>query len=276
VSRGSDKGRVELEWFYATAELNTEWTLQVGRKRLPLFASSEVQDVGYALPWVHLPPQLYGWEIVNYNGVNLSWRRPLGQWLATVNLLAGNETSNNSDFWRIYNGKDSRTDARWHNIAGAEAKFTRDWFDVRLVFITSLTQNRVVSDGETDFSPPARQRIHGLSLNADDGRWIGRAEFLYIDRRADYGYDHAQLYAVGHRVGSWTPLVSYANYQQTTHPDAEAAEGHDTWSLVLRHEWTRSSALKLQVDLWHDKVAPGYASMHGNARLLSVAYERVF
>jgi hypothetical protein len=276
VSRGADQGGVDLEWGYATAELNSEWTLQVGRKRLPLFVSSEVQDVGYALPWVHLPPQLYGWEIVNYNGVNLTWRRTVGDWLATVNLLGGSETSHDSGYWRIYKGKDSHTDARWKQIAGSEAKFTRDWFDLRLVYITSLTQNRAVSAGETDYSAPARQHIYGLSLNADDGRWVARAEFLYINRKADYGTDHAQLYAVGYRFGKWLPLLSYANYQQTVVADPSIAEGHSNWSSVLRYEWSRSSALKVQLDWWHDKVAPNFASMHGDARLLSVAYERVF
>jgi hypothetical protein len=276
VSRGSDHGRLELEWAYATAELNSEWTLQVGRKRLPLFASSEVQDVGYALPWLHLPPQLYGWEIVNYSGANLSWRKPLGAWLATVNLFGGSETSRDSDYWRIYNGKHSRTDARWRNIVGAEAKFTRDWFDLRLVSITSLTENRIVSAGETEYSAPARQRIHGLSLNADDGRWVARAEFLYIDRHADYGYDRAQLVAAGYRFGNWLPLLSYARYRQTVPAAPDNAEGHDSRSAVLRHEWSRSSALKLQLDWWRDHVAPAYTSMHGHARLISVGYERVF
>jgi len=51
-----------------------------------------------------------------------------------------------------------------------------------------------------DFSAPAHQRIHGLSFNADEGRWVGRAEFLYINRKEDYGYDHAQLYAAGYMV----------------------------------------------------------------------------
>jgi len=276
VSRGSDQGRPELEWAYATAELNSEWTLQVGRKRLPLFISSEVQDVGYALPWVHLPPQLYGWEIVNYNGVNLSWRKPLGDWLATVNLLGGSETARDSDYWHIYNGKHSRTDARWRDIAGAEAKVTRDWFDLRLVYITSLTQNRIVSAGETEYSSPARQRIHGLSLNADDGRWVARAEFLYIDRRTDYGFDHAQLLAAGYRFGNWLPLLSYARYRQTVPAAPDTAEGHDTWSAVLRYEWSHSSALKVQLDWWRDRVAPAFGSMHGDARLISVAYDRVF
>ncbi|HOY01643.1 MAG TPA: hypothetical protein PLV36_09080, partial [Zoogloea sp.] len=56
VSRGAANGAANLEWLYATVELSGNLTVQLGRKRLPLFSYSEAQDVGYALPWIHLPP----------------------------------------------------------------------------------------------------------------------------------------------------------------------------------------------------------------------------
>lgn len=276
VARGSRGGRVDLEWLYATAELSSDWTLQVGRKRLPLFLSSEVQDVGYALPWVHLPPQLYGWDIVNYNGANLTYRGTAGPWLATVSLLGGSETARDAGYWRIYSGKNTRTDSRWTDIAGAELKLSRGAFEARAVVIQSYTQSRQTSADETDYSPRAWQRIHGLSFSMDDAQWIARAEFLYINRVEDYGRDHAQLFAAGRRFGPLLFMLSYANYQQSTNPDAGAAEGHSTRSGVLRYEWDRSSAVKLQYDLWHDRAQPGYSALHGNVRLVSVAYDRVF
>jgi hypothetical protein len=276
VARGSRGSRVNLEWLYATAELSSDWTLQVGRKRLPLFMSSEVQDVGHALPWVHLPPQLYGWDLVNFNGASLTYRRPLGDWLASAQVLAGSETRRDSGYWQIYNGKGSRTDVRWSNIVGVETKLSHDWFEARAVFFQSGTQFRVVSDGETAFSPRARQRIHGLSFSAEPRPWFARAEFLYIDRSQDYGFDRAQLFAVGRRFGAWQAVVSYSNYRQLLLGDPEGAEAHRSWSAVLRRELDASSAVKLQLDRWVDKVGPAYGAMHGNARLLSVAYDRVF
>lgn len=276
VSRGARSGKVDLEWLYATAELDSNWTLQVGRKRLPLFLSSEVQDVGFALPWVHLPPQLYGWEVVNYDGASITWRGNVGPWLGTVNAFGGGETVHDSGFSKIYNGKDSRTDSRWSGIAGVEAKLSRDWYDVRGAYITSTTQNRIVSAGETDYSPKARQHIYGLSFNADDGRWVGRVEALYINREADYGFDHAQLYAGGYRFGAWLPMLSYAHYQQSLVDPAGAPEAHSTRSLVLRYDWDRTSAVKVQYDLWRDKSGAGFGSQHGDAHLLSFSYDRVF
>jgi hypothetical protein len=276
VSRGSRKAAVDLEWLYASAVIGSDWTVQVGRKRLPLFLSSEVQDVGYALPWTHLAPQLYGWEVVNYNGASLNYQHAFGPWLANAQLLYGNETVRDSGYWQIYNGKGTRTDTRWRDIAGLELKFSRDWFEVRGVLIQSTTQSRNLSAGETAYSTPARQRIHGLSFNADSGSWVGRAEFLYIDRRQDYGFDHAQLYAAGRRFGPWLAMISHADYRQVVTAAPDTAEGHRTRSLVLRYDLGESMALKLQYDTWRDKTAPNYGSLHGNVQLISVGFDKVF
>lgn len=276
VARGSRGGAVDLEWLYATAAIDSDWTVQAGRKRLPLFISSEVQDVGYALPWTHLAPQLYGWEVVNYDGASLGYQHPWGTWLANAQVLYGNESVRDSGYWQIYNGKGTRTDTRWQNIAGLELKLSRDWFDVRAVLVESTTQNRKVSVGDTAYSPPAHQRIHGLTFNADNGAWVGRAEFLYIDRREDYGFDHAQLYAAGHRFGPLLAMVSFANYQQVVIAAPDTAEGHSTRTAVIRYDLGESMAVKLQYDAWRDRTAPNFASQHGNVQLISVGFDKVF
>jgi Gram-negative porin len=275
VSRGAANGKINLEWLYATAELNSRTTFQFGRKRLPLFNYSDVQDVGHALPWLHLPPQLYGWEVVNYNGANLRFRDQLGSWAINANGFAGTETARDSGYWKIYNGKNSRTAAKWSNILGAEIKGSRDWLELRALYMQSNTQNRIL-DTDEQFSDPKKQKIYGLSVTADFGGPFASAEFLKIDRKADYGGDQAQLYSAGYRLGKYTPLVSYANYQQKLTDDSAPAEGHYTLSAVLRYDLNSTSALKVQYDIWRDKSGSGFSSQHGDARLLSVSYDLVF
>ncbi len=276
VSRGAVHGRVNIEWLYATAELGSDFTLQLGRKRLPLFAYSEVQDVGQAYPWVHLPPQLYGWEIVNFNGASLTWRQQWGPWLSTVNAFAGGETVKDARYWRLYKGKSSHTESHWGGIVGAEMKMAVDGFEARTLVMQSTTRNKPVSEGATEFSDPKRQTIYGAGLSAERGPWTARTEFLYINRRADYGTDRSQLYAVGYRAGAWLSMLSFNNYQQRTNPGVGASEGHSTTSMVLRRDLDSSSAVKLQLDRWRDKSEPGFTSMHGHARMLSLSYDKVF
>jgi hypothetical protein len=274
VARGS-RNTADVEWLYGTFEATSDWTVQVGRKRLPLFVSSEVQDVGYALPWTHLAPQLYGWEVVNYDGASIAYHHALGDWVANAQVLYGNETVKNAGYWQIYNGKGTRTDARWNDIVGTEVKFTRDWFDVRAVLIDSTTQSKEVFLGQA-WSPVAHQRIYGLSFEGDDGTWVGRTELLYINRHEDYGYDHAQFYAAGRHFGPWLAMLSYSNYRQVDIVAPTQGEGHSTRTAVLRYDFGDSADVKLQYDVWHDKTAPQYTSLHGNVRLISVGFDKVF
>jgi Gram-negative porin len=275
VARGAADGRTNLEWLYATAELSNKLTLQVGRKRLPLFQHSDSQDIGHALNWIHLPPQMYGWEIVNYNGASLNYRETFGNWTTSFSGFLGQETANDSGFWKIYNGKSTQTRARWSKIVGAEAKASRDWFEVRAMYMQSDTQNQLVGTG-TGYSDATKQKIFGVSLNADFGGPFASAEFLYINRDADYGGDRAQLYAVGYRLNKFTPLLSFANYQQRLNDKTAVPEAHRSVSAVLRYDLNSTTAIKAQYDMWTDKAGPGFGSMHGNSKVLTLSIDKVF
>jgi len=282
VARGANGGNADVEWLYGSVRLNNRLTLQVGRKRLPLFYDSESQDVGLSYPWVHLPPQLYGWEVVNYNGANLSYEDQWGSWSSGMNFFTGGETVKDNGYWKVYNGKNTRTDSRWSNIGGTYLSLNNDWFWARLLYIQSDIQN--TTPPALVLGNPARQKIYGISFNADYEQWVARSEFLYINRKESYGGDHAQLYGLGYRIGKLLPMVSYANYRQSWSADQTQAEAHSTTSLLLRYNLTASSDIKLQYDHWQNHAqspffttaSPNTAVPIGSANLLSASYDRVF
>lgn len=311
VSRGARDGRANLEWLYASYKLNENLTLQAGRKRIPMFYYSDIQDVGFALPWTHLPPQLYGWEAVNYNGVNLAYLGQWGEWSSTMNLLAGSEKKRESGYWKIYRGKHNRTDVKWENIVGGDLALSRGWLETRLVYIQSKTRERNVSgtwdgaaapgaatygqlpDNEPDpdyKSPAGSQRIFGLTVNVDYRDWLLRSEFIHIDHSKSMAYkDFAQILGVGYRLGKLTPMLTVANYRSqailSQGADPDGQEAHRTTSLSLRYDLSTSSALKVQYDHQKDRSGPNYtldgslrvpSNRFGDARLLTVAYDLVF
>ncbi len=102
VARGVDGIKTDLEWAYLSYEASPHWTIQAGRKRLPLYFYSEFQDVGYAFNWARVPTDLYGWEIVNYNGVNATYRDDWKGWAAKSNFFTGSERTKDNRFSRIY------------------------------------------------------------------------------------------------------------------------------------------------------------------------------
>lgn len=301
VARGA-QGKINLEWLYASFRINDQFTLQAGRKRLPMFYYSDTQDIGVALPWTHLPPQLYGWEAVNYNGVNLTYRGEWGAWSATSNLLAGNESKKDSGYWKIYNGRMNRTDIKWNNIVGADLTLSKDWLETRFVYIQSNNQSKNINGVwdaatqsydpatiSTDYSTPAKQQIYGITANVDYGNWLLRSEAIQINHPSTKTSwkDLAYIVGSGYRYGKWQPMVTWSRYLSvaTNGADPTAQEGHYTIALTLRYDLSTSSALKVQYDMQHDKSGPNYhpnyngannSPAFGNANLLTAAYDMVF
>ena len=288
VGRSARNGNVDLEWLYGSYKVTDKLTLQVGRKRLPILYYSESQDVGVSYPWVHLPPDLYGWQVVNYNGANLMYQSQLGNWTYTGELFAGSETNRDTGYWKMYNGKYSKTDVRWTNILGADLTFSKDWFEARVGYIQNDTEQTDPTFG--GYGPKSSQKIYTLGFVIDYGNWIIRNEYYVGDLSAVEEKDFSQIYAVGYHIGKFTPMFTYAKYYTRyqiggpiygyTHDDEER---HDTRSFTLRYDLTTSSDIKLQYDAYRDRSGSNFATNSqvtpvalGNSRLISISYDKVF
>lgn len=282
VSRGARDWDLNLEWVYVGWQLGDNNLLQVGRKRLPLFYYSEQQDVSFTYPWVHLPPQTYGWEAVNYNGINWNHSFQVGDWSGLVNTFAGNETRKDNDYMKIYNGIDSETDTRWRKIFGAELLMNRDWFEGRLMLMKSDTQSRLISDNE-DWSAPAEQILFGASGLIDYQDWIVSTELFFSDRTESYGRDLAYTLTAGKRLDGWTWYLTHGLYQQKINSgnpfeltDESDREKHRLSSLVVRFDVSSSAAVKVQLDHWQDNSGEWFKQTYGDANAVSFSYDRVF
>ncbi len=295
VSRASRNGKVDLEWLYANLGLTDNLTLQIGRKRLPLFYYSEVQDVGFSYPWTSLPPGQYGWEIVNYNGANLLYRSQWGAWTSVLEAFAGSETRNDNPYWKVYNGRDIRTDSRWTNILGASLSLTHGDFETRLAYIRSEFQNRTadpsVSPPPFLYSPKARQQIYSVSSTATVHNWLLHGEYLYMDRAQTGAAEYSSLLGIGYRMGRYLPMLTYNRYWETLKPgradpsvadpttiDPLGFEGWSTLTASLRYALTATSDIKAEVGRWVDRNGPTFNGgvSYGNPWVFSVSYDLVF
>ncbi|RIZ67166.1 MAG: hypothetical protein D0531_00765 [Methylococcales bacterium] len=282
VSRGSQNGRPDLEWLYASYKLTSDTTVQIGRKRLPLFYFSETQDVGLTYPWVHLPPQTYGWAVTNYNGINISHTHTLGSWSTTLNAYIGTETVINNPINKIY-AKNDRSDDRWSNIMGAELFFSKGWFEGRLMAMTALAQSRIVSGScvdtdscTMDWGQKTRRNMYGFSTVITPNDWLLMTELLYTPV-FNYDYSFAASASVGRHFGKWLPMVTYSIYEETIlAPNAIDNERHSNTSVALRYDLTPASDVKLQFDHWLSYGGTSFPSIYGNSNMLTLAYDLVF
>jgi hypothetical protein len=294
VSRGAANGAVDLEWLYGSYKVNEKLTLQLGRQRLPMFYYSDSQDIGFALPWTHLPTWLYGWQIVNYNGGKLMYQDNFGDWTANANVFTGSEHHRDSGYWKVYgNGAQSVTDVNWTHIVGGDLTLNRDWFETRFVYIQSDTQDQPVSNA-WDFTalsysippvpaPVAKQKIYGVTLKADYQDWVAYYELINIKHPGLTYMDYSQNAAIGYRYGRWLPMLTWGEYwgkvvTQGVLPNAPAsvANGQQTYSLSIRYDLNVTSDLKMQYDVTSDHSDPGFNPRYGSSHLLTLAYDMVF
>ena len=278
VARAANGTQADLEWAYLTYKPSVNWTLQAGRKRLPLFYFSDFQDVGYAYGWLRPPPDVYGWDVVNYNGANASYQTHLSGWSLKADVFGGNEESKDNIYSTIiYSGQPK--DVLWKNIRGAALELNRAWFTGRLVVIANEYQQR---DRNTDSYDTlnsgrtlGRQRIYGLSANVDADPWLMRSEYSLFDR-SDFQYKtRAFMVSVGYRVGKFTPMLTTSAYRETTNfPATYNPLIMRSHALTLRYEVGQSSSLKLQFD--RNKDLSQGVPFGGTANAVGLGFDTVF
>lgn len=268
---------LNLEWAYLSYAISPEWKLQVGRKRIPLYYYSDFQDVGYAYNTVRPSPDVYGWDVVNYNGASLSTSQTLGQWTMRAEVYGGSEKSRKNPYSRLFG--DDPPDVSWSGIAGGSVEFNQDWFTTRISYTRTQfsVRDRATGARQTlyDGSTKAQQDFLGLALNGDWDEWQWRSEIGKARRMDAAGYDASfYLATLGRQFGTYTVTVGQSGYRERTNFPADYSPVKlSTTSLALRYEVHKGGALKLQLDRVRDRSA---ATFSGNARGLHLAYDVVF
>lgn len=267
---------LSLEWAYLSYQLSDKFTLQAGRKRIPLYFYSEFQDVGFAYNWLRPPQTLYGWEASNYNGANIRYNDNLGEWSLTANLYAGKETVDDAPYNDLYDVVSQ--DSKWDKIRGVDIELNRDWFTARLIYMTSENSTTERPDSNAFYSPPTDQTVIGLSLNADFGDWFILSE-MNVNKREDKADDltirsPATMLAVGYRIGSWTPFVSWSRFwDKSNNLNLYEPERFTDASFTLRYDLGASSAIKAQVNRLQDKSLYDFV---GDTTVFAMSYDFIF
>jgi hypothetical protein len=276
VARTVNQPLAQLEWGYVTWKPTPEWTLQAGRKRLPLFYYSDFQDVGYAYPWVRVPPDVYGWDMVNYDGASAAYSTQLGGWSLRTSAFGGTAKSRRNGYMKIF--YDQEEDVKWPGLWGADFEFSRDWFTGRLVYMRAGYEE-IDRDSATRVVQPSgatsgHHQAYGGSVNIDWHNFLVRSEYSIFDR-SQYAYKAVEWFvSAGYRIGKFTPMLTFTQYRESTpFPDTYDPSHWYTHSLSLRYELTESSALKVQFDRIRDV---GTVPFMGNAKVLSTSLDVVF
>ena len=69
IARGRDDWNLEADWAYVNWQATEDFSINVGRVKLPVFLISEAYDVGVTYPWIAPPEEIYGFANVPFSAM---------------------------------------------------------------------------------------------------------------------------------------------------------------------------------------------------------------
>jgi hypothetical protein len=258
----------EIDWLYLNYYLTPELSFQAGRKRLPLYYYSDYFDVGYAYYWIRPPPDVYTWQITNYNGASLLYETALGQWDASLNVYIGSEESEDNELLSLL--FNASVDETWKNMIGIVGAMSNNWLELRLTHMQGLIDRKI--SGVTVLND-VEQQFLGMSVNLTFDSLLILSEYSnYRQPGNDVEYN-AYLLSFGYQIGELTPHITRSSFRQKINALGND-EKHYTTSVGLRWDVVDNIAVKVQYDKVIDEgvIVP----VKGDSKSVSFAVDFVF
>jgi hypothetical protein len=272
ISRGANDYNTEFEWAYISYEINDQWTLQAGKKRLPLFYYSDFYDIGYAYVWMRAPADNYTWQIFNYSGVNALYTADVGDWSVIANIYIGKEDDKDNKLLGGFFFGD-KTREIWKDIVGGVVNISKDWLEMRFTHM-QYTNERYIGGVRTlwEGNNSRDGKFYGAAFNADFDDWFVLTELSRLDLEYDGNLD-TNMVTLGYRINTLTPFVAYSSMSQDG-DGIDDGEDHNTTSIGLRWDFHDSAAFKVQFDKVKDNSYD--FAVAGDSESLTLGIDLVF
>jgi len=268
---GAELSNPRADFAYFRYELNDNFSIDLGRKALPLYYYSDFQNIGFAFDWVRVPGGVYGWAINNYNGVSLNYGNDLGDGSISVNLWYGSEKTNDvPQYTDIYYGLDSEIE--WKDMLGLAVEYNYDWLTLRAVAMENKATETIdyAKFGDIKYADPdnAKQSFYGFAFLAEHDNWRFISEINRFEI-PDTDYESEGLSAsLGYKVGDFTPTLSYSSFEDN-YFDTEFR----TQSFTLRWDASKGTAVKFQYDRFMDDSGWDFT---GDSKLVTLGVDYVY
>ena len=300
-----------VEWANLRYDITPDLSVRAGRMVLSSFMVSDYRKVGYAIPWVRPPEEVYRLvPVTNFDGVEFSYRSRFDGLTNTLRVTYGGKVA------KMPGGREGTA----RNIVFLTN--TLEWGATTLS--ASYGRPRVTIDGKNlhalfdgfrQFGPEGAaiadrydtddKRYEAMALGAryDPGDWFVMGEWTHVNSRTFFGDARGWYVSGGYRFGVVTPYVTLARVwvdSRTSDPGLSAPQADDlntalngllgsvaqqkSVTLGARWDFARNAALKVQYErLDLDDGSPGVLvntqpgfEPGGRVDLFSVSLDFVF
>jgi len=269
ISRGAREYQADVDWAYFNYAIDHEFSVQIGRKRLPLYFYSDFFDLGMAYHWIRPPTDNYTWQITNYNGINLYYESELEGWDMLLNFYIGREDDTENDLLS-YLADNNSVDETWKNIVGFVAELSNESYELRFTIMSSQLDRQV---NNIQIAEDVDQLFYGISANYYHDALSVLSEVNRYERSADDISVSTVMLSVAYKIKKYTPHITYSKLEQSK-INLGGDEHHYTSSIGLRYDLNKSTALKIQYDNTKDKAIN--STIVGDGELLSFGIDFVF
>lgn len=263
-----------LQWAYLTYKLADSWSVDVGRKRIPLFYYSDFQDVGFAYTMITPTSAMYGWEITNYNGASLNHTMSWNGINMQASVFGGGSTVQENHYTELFATEAANT--QWNDIVGTTLEASKDWWTVRANFVQADVQFEYRDIG---YKQRQSMNAYSIAFNGDFGDWFFVSEVGQNNRKDANPPDHQRITGPGYSVGvgyrfmdKWTAMVNTAQFRERSNEPSYEYFRWQNNTVVLRYDLTPKSDIKIQFDKQNDNSF----NFTGDGDLLRVSYDVVF
>lgn len=209
--------RPTVEWANLKYRMTPDFSVRLGRISMPMFLAGDYRKVGYAMPWLRAPVEVYGaLSISSSDGIDASY-----SWTAmganhVTQAYFGNSAIQISDTGNY---------AHERQIAGLSHTITRGELTIRASAITAVQTIDLVQplfDAFRKFGPQGaaladkygldhkRAVIGIVGASYDPGSWFFISEASRFNARSFVGDRTAYYATAGYRIGNVAPYLTYA------------------------------------------------------------------
>ncbi len=193
LSRDDEGGnfKPDVEWANLKYEFTSDLAVRIGRILLPTYGDADIQNVGYALPWVRVPIEItYTDNATHSDGLEVLYRVKTGA--VTQNLQAQ---------WGITT----------EDLPGAAFTSTHaniEVFSDTLQYAETSIHLVYQNYDHTGF-PPARRQLVCAGFTYDPGTWFVTGDSNYT-HDTYFGDSFAWYVGGGVRLGRFAPYIIYS------------------------------------------------------------------
>jgi hypothetical protein len=213
--------RPHVEWANIKYEFAPEFDVRIGRTALPTFIFADSRRVGYALPWVRPPVEVYRLVPVTSNdGIDASYRMQMGAATNTFQANAGQSDTKfpNSGAFGSGTGKARKQLTVVDTFEQGFVTLRASYGETRL----TISEFGPLFDAFRQFGPEGNaiadrydlnnRFVNSLGIGAsyDPGSWFVMGEWGRINTRSVLGEHTGRYVSGGYRFEKFTPYLTYA------------------------------------------------------------------